>query len=124
MRSKQWVRGTVARCLVPACLGWHLLAIDLARGQEKAPPSEKTAVKEFVSWAEVMERLSERTGLPFIGGQVPEGAPDAGLKKDAPVPELIDGINERLMPRRLVVIRRDKSITVAPTDEGINPGQL
>jgi type II secretory pathway component GspD/PulD (secretin) len=78
-------------------------------------------------WKQVFEWLSDTTGLPFIGVNYPTGTFTyvGGGKKAHTIPEIIDIINEALLTNKdtnkYILIRRDRSLTLMPADDPIDP---
>jgi hypothetical protein len=99
--------------------------IELERRESAAAPKKATAF-EFrqVPWARVFEWLSDRTGLPVLSAQKPTGtftfvSPQPG--KTYTVPEVVDILNEALLGQHFLLVRRERSFTVVPADERIDP---
>src|SRR6476620_11111183 len=94
-----------------------------------APASPEKKVRfEFRDkrWAEVLEWLTEQTGLNVISGNKPAGsftfiAPKVnGQPREYTIPEVIDIINEALVQQKFMLIRREASFTIVLADEVIN----
>jgi WD40 repeat protein len=98
------------------------------------PPANPPGVKRYriefrdKPWREVLQWLSEQTGLPVVTGVRPTGtftflAPkgSAGARDGYTVPEVIDLLNEALMQQKLLLLRRDASFTIVPADERLDP---
>ena len=96
-----------------------------------AQPPLKTYAFQYTNapWAEVLEFLSKITDLPFIGAIRPTGSftfistlkGTDGKAKQYTVPEIIDIINESLLPQKFMIVRRMASITILAADEPIDP---
>jgi type II secretory pathway component GspD/PulD (secretin) len=72
-------------------------------------------------WGEVLEWLSDQSGLPVIASSKPTGTLSmSGSKTSYSLPEVVDILNEALTSHRLVLIRRDKSFIVVPADGAID----
>jgi len=93
-----------------------------------AAPQEKKVRFEFRDkrWAEVLEWLTEQTGLNVISNNKPAGtftfiAPKVnGQPREYTIPEVIDIINEALVQQKFMLIRREASFTIVLADEVIN----
>jgi type II secretion system protein D len=79
-------------------------------------------------WAEVLDWLKDRMGLPLATIYRPTGSftfdpvkGADGKKKLYTVPEAIDAINEALLAQKFMIIRRAATFTVWPADEAIPP---
>src|SRR5262245_5405211 len=99
-------------------------------GREGTAPKskEKTYVFEMRNkpWAGVIEWLVDNTGLPFISDNTPPTgtftyvAPRTGLNPKAlTMSEIFDVVNENLIAKKFVLIRRPAAITLVPADEKI-----
>jgi type II secretory pathway component GspD/PulD (secretin) len=96
--------------------------------QEPTPAPLKTYTFEMRSkpWAQVIEWLSDITGMPFIGPYLPTGTFNfiGSAKKGYTVPEIIDIINEALLSnkdtQKYILVRRERSFTLLPADEPID----
>ncbi|MBV9124315.1 MAG: hypothetical protein JO112_13230, partial [Planctomycetes bacterium] len=90
-----------------------------------APTSEKRIAFEMRDkpWANVLEWLSDITGLPVIASAKPTGTFNfiAPKGKTYTIPEIIDILNEGLIAQKYVLIRRSQSFTLVPADEPIDP---
>lgn len=93
-----------------------------------APAADKKLRFEFRDkrWPEVLEWLSEQTGLPVITVQKPTGtftfvAPKVnGQPREYTIPEIIDIINEALTQQKFMLIRREASFTIVAADEQVD----
>src|SRR5262249_4939833 len=81
-------------------------------------------------WNQVMEWLVDATGLAFVGPSMPQGTfnfIEPG-KKQHTIPEIIDIINEGLQSnsekQKYILLRRERTFTLVPADETIDPGLL
>jgi type II secretory pathway component GspD/PulD (secretin) len=119
---------------IAACVGIALMMllgipgvwpISAAFSQEKTQAKGKTFSFEVRSkpWGQVLEWLSDETGLPVVTTRKPVGTftfvPREPKKRT--LAEVIDIINETLAGQKLLLIRRDKSFNLVPTDEKIDP---
>jgi hypothetical protein len=94
----------------------------------RAPePISKTGVVAFEMrgkpWDQVLEWLSDQTGLPLLTTQKPKGAFTFASreKRGYTLPEIIDILNEALAQQKLLLVRRDRSIFLVSTGEKIDP---
>src|SRR5262245_29477577 len=100
-----------------------------ATGKEVLGSKEKTYLIEFRNkpWQGIFEWLTDQTGLPFIGGvQPPTGTFNYISPKGTPLrphkatlPEVIDILNEGLLTKNYILIRRPTAFTLVPADEKI-----
>ncbi len=74
------------------------------------------------SWANVFEWLTDKTGKPFISRDLPPGSLNfiARQGQKFSIPEIIDIVNDGLLPLRYVLINRRTSFTLVPASD-INP---
>jgi hypothetical protein len=75
-------------------------------------------------WGQVLEWLGDQTGLPVLSTQTPKGTFTYSAPRERrarPLGEIMDILNEALARQKLLLIRRDLSIVLIPTDEKINP---
>ena len=77
-------------------------------------------------WAEVLEWLTEQTGLNVISNNKPAGTFTfiarncrTASRANTPIPEVIDIINEALSQQKFMLIRREASFTIVTADENI-----
>src|SRR5262249_3291874 len=74
-------------------------------------------------WKDVLRWLSDQTGLPVIAKEVPTGKvtifPGAGVPST--LAEVMDLLNEQLLQQHYLLIRGEKTITLVPSDEKIDP---
>src|SRR5262249_34304525 len=95
------------------------------RKTEDDPKKEKTYPLEMREqpWARVFEWLSDQTGKPGIANTRPAGTftfvPAKG--KQYTLPQIIDILNEALEAQKFLLIRGEKSFTLVPADEKIDP---
>jgi type II secretory pathway component GspD/PulD (secretin) len=128
------ILGELAMRTIAACVGIALMMllgipgvwpISVAFSQEKTQAKGKTFSFEVRSkpWGQVLEWLSDETGLPVVTTRKPVGTftfvPREPKKRT--LSEVIDMINETLAGQKLLLIRRDKSFNLVPTDEKIDP---
>ena len=95
----------------------------------KKPDTPKTEEKLYElamkdqPWAKVFEWYADISGLPFVGTSKPTGAftyiPPKGKGKLSLV-QITDALNEALMAKKYVLVRRTASFTVLPADETID----
>jgi type II secretory pathway component GspD/PulD (secretin) len=107
------------------------LTDDQVKKLPKAPPAAAPLSKggavtfEMRSkpWGQVLEWLSDQTGAPIITTAKPTGTFTftSAKKKDYTLAEILDILNEALAPQQFLLIRRDQSITLVPTDNNIDP---
>jgi hypothetical protein len=75
-------------------------------------------------WIKVFEWYAEHTGLAYVGAFKPAGTftfiPPRGKRKYT-TEEITDTINEALLARKYVLVRRAASFTVLPADERVDP---
>ena len=98
---------------------------NVAEGQDlrsKPKESEPTFLFEMRGkpWAAIFEWLTDKTGLPFLSSNAaPTGTFNVIVKADRryTLPEVIDLINDGLLPNKYVLIRRPASFSLAPADE-------
>jgi hypothetical protein len=95
---------------------------------EPPQPEEKRYAFEMnaVPWAEVFKWYSEQSGLPFVGESRPTGTftfnPPKG--KRYTLEEITDILNESLLDKKYILVRRAATFTVLPADEKIDPTLL
>src|SRR5262245_5770071 len=101
--------------------------VEVRRVQPKpaAKPAKKAAVPvpQNAPWARVFEWLSDQTGLPVVGNDRPTGTFTlvlSGDKKYTPA-ELLDLVNEGLLAKNYLLLRREKSLALVVADEKIDP---
>jgi hypothetical protein len=88
---------------------------------DKASPKKVGAFAE-VPWAAAFEWLTEQTGLPVVMNNRPLGACPVPLAKKKLAPaEAVDFLNDVLMVQHYLLIRGDRTITLVPADERIDP---
>src|SRR5262245_60083617 len=104
-----------------------LIAVAAAPAQpdKKDPPAKKAEPKRFKfefrdkRWAEVLDWLSDQTGLPIVGSSKPTGTfsfvPPAG--KTYTTAEVIDILNEALVPTHYKLVPRPNAIGVTTIKE-------
>jgi uncharacterized protein (TIGR03067 family) len=107
---------------------------------EREPPPKKVGdaskEKRFpfafknAKWSEVFEYLTDQTGLPFVGVNVPKGTfsftPPEG--KTYTLSEILDIINEILLAdsdnKKWLMVLRTRSFGVIPADQKAEPGMM
>jgi RNA polymerase sigma factor (sigma-70 family) len=106
----------------------RLRVIDIAGnvlGEEKpaAEPKKYTVQLKQVPWAEVLDWYAEVTGLTPIYSVKPKGNVTLMPPKDRQftVGEITDLLNEAMMQQKCIIVRGEKTFTVLPSDEAINP---
>lgn len=99
-----------------------------------APPKDEAPQKKIAfemrdkPWSAVLEWLSDQSGMPFISNFKPAGtftfvAPKSGQRAFT-IPEIIDILNEALVSKKFILIRRSASFTCVPADQKIDPAIL
>ena len=97
--------------------------------QEKEQPrTQKKEDQAFTfemrgkSWASLFEWLTDKTGKPFVSRDIPPGTFNFIAKKGQQftIPEIIDIINDGLLPLKYVLINRRTSFTLVPADLDID----
>ena len=95
------------------------------QADKKAAAEEKTYVFEMRAkpWSSVFEWLAEKAGRPFIAASTPSGTITFINQKGTKytIPQIIDIINDGLIKQKWILLNRDSSFTVVPTDERIDP---
>jgi hypothetical protein len=98
--------------------------VEVVHKEPISPPVAKRSTFEFRNkpWPAVLEWLADQTGLYFTGDR-PTGTftfiPTAG--KSFTIPEIIDILNEALAGQQLLIVRREQSFTIVPSDKKIDP---
>jgi type II secretory pathway component GspD/PulD (secretin) len=111
---------------LPATLLMTLIAAPAWAQPEKKDATPKKAEPKRVKfefrdkrWSEVLEWLSDQTGLPIVGSSKPAGTfsfvPNAGMTYTTE--EIIGILNDALVPTHYKLVRRPNSIAVMPVDE-------
>ncbi len=110
------------------CLALTFAAISPAQPDKKDFSTKKVEPKRVSlsfrnkPWTEVMEWLSDQTGLPVVGS-IPGGTftfvPPAG--KTYTLVEVIDILNDALESSRLIIVRRQDGYHLVPVDDASNP---
>ena len=94
-----------------------------AAGAAAAP--EKTVTVNFTSanWDEVLEWFSKESGLTPILTVKPTGSVDLKPPKDRKftIGEVVDLLNEAMTQQKFILIRRQVSFYIHPSDEKIDP---
>jgi type II secretory pathway component GspD/PulD (secretin) len=105
--------------------------IAAANGDDrKAPPVAGKAAEKHVTfqmqaapWKKVFEWLADQTGLPVVANTVPTGTftfvPPATGKaaRTYTIPEVIDLVNDSLILKQHILVRRPNSLQLVPADE-------
>jgi type II secretory pathway component GspD/PulD (secretin) len=86
------------------------------------PGAEPTFLFEMrgKSWAAIFEWLTDKTGLPFLSSNAaPTGTFNVIVKpgRRYTLGEVIDLINDGLLPNKYVLVRRPASFSLVPADE-------
>jgi hypothetical protein len=98
--------------------------------QDKQKPELRTYAFrwEKAPWSQVLRWLAETTGLPVIRSGPPNGSftfipPKVDGKEDKKytLPEIIDILNESVSAQQFMIVRRQASIGIFPTDEPLDP---
>jgi RNA polymerase sigma factor (sigma-70 family) len=137
------VGGVLARQAAgPGTAGGQVGAAPEAKGEQPntvgAPPKKDTAEtpqpeeKRFafamnaVPWTKVFQWYTDQTGLPYVGESRPTGtftfSPPQG--KRYTLEEITDILNESLLEKKYILVRRAATFTVLPADEKIDPTLL
>src|SRR5262249_15283664 len=78
-------------------------------------------------WKGVFEWLTDKTGIPFISDEPPPTGSFNFIAKQGQkysIPEVIDIINEGLLYKKFLLIRRETAFTIVPADVKIPPELL
>jgi RNA polymerase sigma factor (sigma-70 family) len=110
---------------------------DKEKDKGKPAPAPKPGEKQYYfamdnkPWGEVLQWLSEQTGLACVSASKPTGAftfvpPRVnGSLKEYTIPEILDILNEALQAngtaQKFVLLRRDRTILLLPAEEKIDP---
>lgn len=122
-------RYAVRAIAVLLAITWLSAAFSHAQqGAPKPAGSEPTYLFEMRGkpWAQIFEWLTDTTGLPFISNYpAPTGTIHVIVKQGRryTLGELLDLLNDALLPSKYVIVRRSASFTLAPADEKL-PRQL
>jgi type II secretory pathway component GspD/PulD (secretin) len=99
--------------------------IQAIETKEPAAPAAKPLTFEVrqKSWEAVLEWLTEQTGLPVVGNSRPAGSFTfiSPKGKTYTLPEIIDLLNDALESRQFILLRRERSYLLVPSDEKIDP---
>jgi RNA polymerase sigma factor (sigma-70 family) len=89
---------------------------------DKAAPKTYEVTFRDLPWAKVFEWYAEVSGLPFVGTSKPVGTftfvPPG--KRQYTLDEITDLLNEALLERKYILVRRAAAFTVLPADEKID----
>ena len=127
MKTSYHRRGMMGCVLgIVLALGWPA-APGLASAQQKAKPTEEARGFTFevrdMPWGKVFEWLAQETGLPVVGTSSPTGTfsfvPTASKKYT--LGQVVDIINEGLMSKKHLLMRREQTFVIVPADERIDP---
>jgi type II secretory pathway component GspD/PulD (secretin) len=123
--------------MVPRMLVFTAVSLTLAAGASAQPPApaapgkavaEKTFTLDLdkAPWAAALDWYASQSGLTLVATTRPMGnvtiRPGAGRKLT--LAEVTDLFNEALVQQRFLLVRFEKSFTVWPTDERIDPTRL
>jgi hypothetical protein len=103
-------------------------AISKPAGQDESRAAPRIPEKRYTlemlnePWGKVLEWLADQSGLPFVGDVKPErnfSFMSLGKKQSYTLGEIIDILNEGLatQKQKLVLLRRDRSLTLVRTDD-------
>lgn len=88
------------------------------------PPGEKTVTVNFklADWGDVLEWFSKESGLTPIYSVRPTGSVTLQPPKDRrfTIGEVIDLLNEAMITQKFILVRRQVSFTILPSDEKID----
>jgi general secretion pathway protein D len=77
-------------------------------------------------WSRVLDWLAEQTGLPILGTTppgtftfIPPKDAKTGLMPQFTIPQVIDILNDGLLPKKYILIRGNQSLHIWPADEQI-----
>jgi type II secretory pathway component GspD/PulD (secretin) len=107
-------------------IGVSVATSGIVSAQEAGKPEERRFQFEIRNkpWAATFAWLADNAQLPFVAGAQPTGTFNfvpANGDKQYSLGEIIDILNEALIPRKFVLLRRPTSITLLPADERIDP---
>jgi hypothetical protein len=114
--------------------GWLalLIALGIASAKDRtnepkaAPAKPETRKFKFnvrgAPWEVVFQWLARETGKPLISQYKPPGTMSVHIPEGAvyTLPETIDLINEALADQKYILIQRERSFTLVPTDDRID----
>ncbi len=96
-------------------------AAEVAAQQKQAKEEQKTYLFEMNNkkWDVVLEWLADQTGRPFISNIRPKGSINFKAKPSEKytIPQIMDIINDALLPQKMILLNRGSSFTIVPTDE-------
>jgi type II secretory pathway component GspD/PulD (secretin) len=94
-----------------------------AREDEGGPATRYAFQMRDQPWNNVLEWLTEISGLPVVTSVRPAGTFNYVVRAEATLtlPEIIDVLNDALIQQNFLLIRRDNSFTLVPTDERVPP---
>jgi len=88
------------------------------------PPAEKTVTVNFklADWGDVLEWFSKESGLTPIYSVRPTGSVTLQPPKDRTftMGEVIDLLNEAMITQKFILVRRQVSFTILPSDEKLD----
>ena len=109
-------------------------AEDPGRGVSSGPPrtaAPKVSGTKLFSlemrnqpWRSVLEWLADQTGTPFIGSPPPGTftfVSPKGRAQQYSLAQIVDILNEALTYQKYLLVRRQNSFTLVPTDEKLDP---
>ncbi|MCS7045348.1 MAG: hypothetical protein NZO58_03225, partial [Gemmataceae bacterium] len=128
MRSHRWLPSLIVSIVVVGLVQEAHAQKDSKDGSKSAASEPKTYLFEMrdKAWRNVFEWLADTTGVPFtstinVPGTFTFIAPRTnGVPRKYTIPEIIDLINDVLIERKFVLIRRPSSFIIVPADEPID----
>jgi RNA polymerase sigma factor (sigma-70 family) len=113
--------------LVLRTLGEEVPKDDPKPAEEVMGPKPKAKTYAFrmknVPWADVLDWYAKESGLTMITTVKPTGTftfePPAG--RAYALAEVTDFLNEALVPQKMILIRRERTFTLHPADEKLDP---
>ncbi len=113
-----------------ACAALLLRCGPPVSGDDKKapPPAGKAAEKRYVfamqaaAWKKVFDWLTAETGQPVVAEQVPTGTftflpPGGKTPRTFTLGEIIDLVNDALLVKKHILVRRERSLQLVPADE-------
>jgi type II secretory pathway component GspD/PulD (secretin) len=115
------------------CVCGVLSTVGLAQDADKAREKGKVdlkASKDFTfemqdkPWRSVLEWLADQSGVPLSTGAIPAGKftfiPPKGSSHRFTLPQVIDILNGSLAKQKYILIRRENSFLLLPSDENFD----
>jgi len=93
------------------------------REEKPKPEAKRYSVRfEKTPWKDVLKWYAEVSGLQFVGDSVPAGTLTLMPARDQQFTrtEVIDLLNEALMPQKFILIRRETTLVLHPADEKVD----